>query len=135
LPVLNKTGKLTKVVSVLVGAVLAIMMDYILLGNYFSLKIFELTWQTSFGAPLPAPGAIVYSFFLGALVVSSIGSYSKYRSAYILMVPVGIIVLASSLFLLNSLNIYLEGAVIGYLIFALSIRLFTTDQASRSLTR
>jgi len=126
--VLSKTGKLTMVVSVLVGGILAVIMDYILLGNYFSLKIFELTWQTSFGAPLPAPIAIVYSFFLGALVVSSVGSYSKFRSAYILMIPVGMIALASSLFLLNSLTIYLEGAVIGYLLFALSMRLFTTDQ-------
>jgi hypothetical protein len=128
--VLSKTGKLTRVVAAVVGIALAVMMDYILYGNYFSLKIFELTWQTSFGAPLPASVAVVYSFFLGALVVSSIGFYIKSRSPYVLMIPVGLIVLASSLFLLNSLNIYVEGAVIGYLIFSLSTSLFETGRAS-----
>lgn len=118
--ILRKTGLVLKLSSLIGGGLVATIVGFIVFGNYFSLKIFELTWQTSFGAPLPAYSALIYSFFLGALFVAALELSVKRRSIYILMIPVGLVALSSSLFLLGSLSIYIEGAVLGYLIFSFS---------------
>lgn len=102
-----------KIFPVILGVAFALVLGYSLYGNFFSSKILELTWETSFGAPLPAGESLVFGFFAGVFVGASVTLAFTKRTAIGMLGFLGFVALFSSLFLANTLTLYLEATVIG----------------------
>ncbi len=102
-----------KIFPVLLGIAFVLVLWYSLYGNFFSLKILELTWETSFGAPLPAGESLVFGFFAGLFAGASVTLAFAGRNVGDILGFFGFVALFSSLFLANTLTLYLEATVIG----------------------
>jgi len=87
---------------------------YMFYGGLFSDKILELTWQTSFGTPLPLPQSVGYASFLLLLFFSVVTGSRRGRGDPTLLVAT--VLLASSVFLADSLLVYTQAAALACLI-------------------
>jgi len=103
--------------SMLTGTMLSFTVAYVLYANYFISRIFEMTWQTSFGTPIPPAESVIYSFFLGFLFTAEVLA-SIFDKEFSKALPaLGLIVFLSSAFLIGSLTVYFEAATLGYIAF------------------
>jgi hypothetical protein len=103
-----------RILGLMVSVPVTLGVGYVFYGGMFSDKILELMWQTSFGTPLPLPQTLVYTLFLVFFVFAATKKLLDRdpRYAYTLMVT---IIMASSVFLINSLLVYIESAYIAVL--------------------
>ncbi|PSO06425.1 hypothetical protein B9Q04_16110 [Candidatus Marsarchaeota G2 archaeon BE_D] len=97
---------------------------YVFYGGLFSDKILELTWQTSFGTPLPLPQSVGYAFFMLLLFFSVATGYTMNRRN--LMLLVATVILASSVFLADSLLVYTQAATLACLMLFDTLRMTGT---------
>jgi hypothetical protein len=112
-----RLNRRTFAISILGGAMLSIIVGYMLYANYFISRIFEMTWQTSFGTPIPPTESTVYSFFLGFLFTAGVWvplARKKFSEA---LPTLGLVAFLSSVFLIDSLTLYFEAATLGFIVF------------------
>ncbi|MEM0271579.1 MAG: hypothetical protein QW514_03435 [Thermoprotei archaeon] len=83
---------------------------YLFYGGLFSDKIFELIWQTSFGAPLPLPQSVGYAFFMLLLFFSVVAGCARSKCEPMRLISA--VILASSVFLVSSLLVYAQAAAL-----------------------
>lgn len=104
---------------------------YVFYGGLFSDKILELTWQTSFGTPLPLPQSVGYAFFMLLLFFSVTIGYAMSRRN--LMLLVATVILASSVFLADSLLVYTQAATLACLMLFDTLRIRGTKNLPNNL--
>ncbi|PSN84078.1 hypothetical protein B9Q01_02310 [Candidatus Marsarchaeota G1 archaeon OSP_D] len=113
---LISTFKVYKALTLSFSTFFVFLFGYKLYTSVFWQKIFELTWETSFGTPLPLPQGLVYALFLLTGVFLTMLKSVK-RSLKISLFS--LIVISSSMFLMSSLTLYVEAVFLGYLLFLL----------------
>jgi len=116
---LLRLGGRQKIFPLFLGLAFVLVLWYSLYGSFFSSKILELTWETSFGAPLPAPESLVFGFFAGVFTGASMVLAIARRSTMDALAFLGFVSLFSSLFLASSLTLYLEATVIGLVCYSI----------------
>ncbi|PSN83453.1 hypothetical protein B9Q03_13450 [Candidatus Marsarchaeota G2 archaeon OSP_D] len=104
---------------------------YVFYGGLFSDKILELTWQTSFGTPLPLPQSVGYAFFMLLLLFSAAAGYPMGKQN--LMLLVATLILASSVFLADSLLVYTQAATLACLMLLDTLRMTATKNPPSNL--
>lgn len=102
-----------RVFPIVLGTAFVLVLWYSFYGNFFSSKILELTWETSFGAPLPPAESLVFGFFAGVFTGAAVTLSLIRRTTVDALGFLGFVALFSSLFLADTLTLYLEATVVG----------------------
>lgn len=124
-------GKKSIIGIVALSALTTSILAFAMYSGEFSYKTMELTWEISFGTPLPLPWGLVYAFFFVSLFLAALRLALARRGPGYLLGCFGLIALMASIYLIPSSSlVYAESALLGFVSFVwLFERMARTDAA------
>ncbi|MDG6995007.1 MAG: hypothetical protein JRN52_03705 [Nitrososphaerota archaeon] len=116
---------------VVLSALTTSFLAFAMYSGEFSYKTMELTWETSFGTPLPLPWGLVYGFFFVSLILTALFLALAGRGSGYLFGSFGLVALMASIYLVPSASlVYAESALLGFVSFV-----WFFDRSARAETR